>query len=100
VVAKAKLTGVTSHLWTVLGPAEQPEHGTRSDKYRAQTWWLCECRCGTRRPVARQSLQTGASRSCGCLVIANNRARTGTKRTAKAAGTARQTNRPTSLPAA
>lgn len=74
-VAKSELTGTTSNLWTVLGPGDPPERGTRSTRYRAQTWWLCECQCGKQRIVARQSLQTGASRSCGCLRDQANRAR-------------------------
>lgn len=31
------------------------------------TYWLCKCDCGNVTRVARQSLITGATRSCGCL---------------------------------
>lgn len=29
--------------------------------------WLCECECGTQRPVLHSSLTSGQSLSCGCL---------------------------------
>jgi len=28
--------------------------------------WLCECKCGTKKPVFIHSLKRGSSRSCGC----------------------------------
>lgn len=34
---------------------------------RAQAQWWCECQCGTRCLVARSSLLSGLTRSCGCL---------------------------------
>lgn len=40
--------------WKVLQPAG-PNH------------WLCRCSCGAQRRVAATSLNSGASRSCGCL---------------------------------
>lgn len=72
-VAKADLTGVISHLWEVLGPAEPPAH-ILSHAYRIQSWWRCHCRCGTEKIVSLNSLRTG-SRSCGCLRDAASRAR-------------------------
>ncbi len=35
----------------------------------AQTFWLCQCECGTKKVVSSHSLQSGTSKSCGCLKI-------------------------------
>ena len=35
--------------------------------------WNCVCECGTTKVVNGQSLRTGHSKSCGCLVIDTNR---------------------------
>lgn len=34
-----------------------------------QSLWLCKCDCGTERTVIRGSLQSGDSKSCGCLKV-------------------------------
>jgi hypothetical protein len=34
--------------------------------------WLCECACGESTTVTRPNLQSGHTRSCGCLVNAQN----------------------------
>jgi hypothetical protein len=57
---KLDLTGQTFHLWTVLKEARTPPGGKGS-------WWKCRCRCGTRRDISGSSLNSGASRSCGCV---------------------------------
>lgn len=36
-------------------------------KYLGHGKWLCECECGTRKPVDISSLVAGISKSCGCL---------------------------------
>jgi hypothetical protein len=43
------------HFWTAKHPADRPHY------------WLCECRCGTRREVLDHNLFHGRSRSCGCV---------------------------------
>lgn len=47
------LVGQRFGRWTVL--SERPG-------YR----WLCQCNCGTQRPVLSKSLKNGKSTSCGC----------------------------------
>ena len=49
------IKGTIFGAWTVLGI-----EGRRA--------WVV-CRCGTARLVALEALQTGASRSCGCLSL-------------------------------
>lgn len=44
--------------WTVLSCAEPSRYGTR---------WLCQCVCGTKRPVRTSHLRSRASKSCGCI---------------------------------
>lgn len=41
--------------WTVLSKSEK------------ESYWLCECSCGTKREVYAPSLKTGKSQSCGHL---------------------------------
>lgn len=53
------LTGKRFGRWTVL---KRDENKTTRDSY-----WLCQCSCGTTRSVVRQYLQDGTSQSCGCL---------------------------------
>lgn len=48
------------------------ERGPNAGK---ETRWVCECECGTRTLVYGLSLKSGATRSCGCLVVESNRAR-------------------------
>lgn len=51
------LTGKKFGRWTVL----QFSHSKNKIRY-----WLCECECGTVRPVRQLSLTSGRSKSCGC----------------------------------
>lgn len=50
----------TFSFWTVL--RSLPDY---KDKHRRK-FVLCRCKCGTIKPVARPSLTSGRSRSCGC----------------------------------
>lgn len=43
---------------TVVRRAGSDRHG--------KTLWLCQCGCGEQKLVARQHLQTGHVKSCGC----------------------------------
>ena len=55
------LTGKTFTNWRVIKRAENGGvNGT-------VTMWRCRCKCKTVRDVATTSLQTGTSKSCGCL---------------------------------
>lgn len=45
--------------WTVVDTAPPDEWG--------YTMWLCQCECGTTKPVSQSELLRGHSRSCGCL---------------------------------
>lgn len=45
--------------WTVLDEADRDNHGKRR--------YGCRCVCGQVRVIARSSLLTGNSESCGCL---------------------------------
>lgn len=38
----------------------------KRDKRKRKTWWLCECNCGKEVVVDGNSLETGATKSCGC----------------------------------
>jgi hypothetical protein len=51
---------------TVLerGPNGDPSPGKASGSTR---WW-CECICGTKKLVRRDSLLKGSVKSCGCLL--------------------------------
>lgn len=44
-------------MWTLL----QHAYGRKREEY-----WLCECKCGTRREVRLDNLLRGLSKSCGC----------------------------------
>ena len=46
-------------LWTVL--EFDSRYGASGSK------WLCQCDCGTRKSVIYRSLQSGSSKSCGCV---------------------------------
>ena len=52
------LTGKRFGRWTVVGP-----HEIRGKK----TYWRCLCDCGVERYVSAHGLNSGSSRSCGCL---------------------------------
>jgi hypothetical protein len=49
----------------------QVEHQVRSGKRYSQ--WLCQCRCGQTCKVLRVRIQTGHTRSCGCLASEANK---------------------------
>ncbi len=51
------LTAITFGEWKVVARAESS---------KPPTYWLCECTCGTVRPVSGKSLRRGVSTSCGC----------------------------------
>lgn len=55
------LTGEVFGRWEVVR-----HHGSAPGITGGAVWW-CKCECGTERPVKATSLQTGRSRSCGCL---------------------------------
>ncbi len=50
--------GQTYGRWTVL---QRTTDSTKS------SYWLCKCECGSQKDVFSGSLQSGRSRSCGCL---------------------------------
>ena len=49
-------------LWKVLG--EKDKNGWRRET------WLCQCKCGQTAKVLRVRIESGATKSCGCLRIA------------------------------
>ena len=49
------LTGRRFGRWTVLGKTD------------TRTMWECRCDCGTLRAVNAKNMQSGGSKSCGCL---------------------------------
>lgn len=61
------LTGKVFGRLTVVGISHKDAHGTY--------YWNCECACGNRKAVARTSLMSGRSKSCGCLSAELARAR-------------------------
>jgi hypothetical protein len=61
------LTGQTFSRWTV-----EECVGKTADNGRVALW-KCRCDCGNVKIVRSQSLRTGMSRSCGCLVTDTNR---------------------------
>lgn len=71
------LTGIVVGRLTVLGIAHRNVQGV--------FYWTCECECGNKTTVARNSLQQKVTRSCGCLARESAKARatthgmTGTK---------------------
>lgn len=63
-VTREDLTGQTFGRLTVLGPAE--DYVSPIGKHYAR--WLCRCECGKQVTVKGNSLKSGATRSCGCLL--------------------------------
>lgn len=56
-----ELIGQRFGRWTVIGPGTPTQTG--------RTRWLCQCDCGTEKPVCQSDLLAGTSRSCGCLIV-------------------------------
>lgn len=52
------LTGQVFSRWTVAGYA-----GKQGHKHK----WRCVCECGSKREIAGSNLESGHSKSCGCL---------------------------------
>lgn len=57
------LTGQAYGRLLVVGPA--PQRITREGKKR--NYWLCKCVCNTLREISTSTLNSGHTRSCGCL---------------------------------
>lgn len=57
------LTGQTIGNWTIL----RRYRNKKASDGKRKTKWLCQCACGTIRPVLAFSLNGGGSKSCGCL---------------------------------
>lgn len=57
------LTGKKFGRWTVL----KLSHIKRRSGGGDAIYWLCECECGTIKPVDEYHLNHGTSKSCGCL---------------------------------
>ncbi len=64
------LTGKRFGRWSVLSFHHRDGNYARH--------WLCACDCGTRKVVAQYSLHGGLSKSCGCLSVETNIARSTT----------------------
>jgi hypothetical protein len=63
----ADLTGQRFGRWLVISLHDRRCRGTRM--------WVCQCDCGTVRPVLSYTLKSGRSPSCGCLTLDRNRER-------------------------
>lgn len=57
------LTGRRFGRLVVLQQIPRPEYYADSC-----TWWLCRCDCGAEVKVRSMSLNSGNTRSCGCLM--------------------------------
>ena len=57
------LEGKTFGWLKVIAPAERPPEGSRKAR---GSWWLCRCRCGNEKIVARGYLVQKNVTSCGC----------------------------------
>lgn len=63
-VGRAKnLIGNKYGKWTVLYRIQNP------DTTKTRTYWLCQCECGTIKPVDAISLTNHRSFSCGCSLL-------------------------------
>jgi len=43
-------------------------------RHKGRSWWACSCACGNRNIVSGYELESGHTRSCGCLKIEQARA--------------------------
>jgi G:T-mismatch repair DNA endonuclease (very short patch repair protein) len=57
------LTGEKFGYFTVLYQVARPDHLFNSQ----HRFWLCRCRCGKKKVIDGNALQTGHTKSCGCL---------------------------------
>ena len=39
----------------------------RDQSNMSQVFWICECECGNKKSISRQSLISGRTQSCGCI---------------------------------
>lgn len=62
---KYDLTGQKFGRWTVLEKDlnYRKEHNLKNQ----ETYWKCQCECGTIKTIVRGNLINGKSKSCGCL---------------------------------
>lgn len=53
--------------WKVIGKG----NSRSSSKNKNMPFWICECTCGSniKREISENALQTGRSKSCGCLQL-------------------------------
>lgn len=58
------LTGLKFGRLTVIKQVDPPEHLRGKG---VGTFWLCRCICGNEKVIPRNSLVTGATKSCGCI---------------------------------
>ena len=56
---RSKLEGQKFGRWIVIQLADRDKNGN--------IYWLCKCVCGKEKRVRYSHLQSGASKSCGCL---------------------------------
>ncbi len=56
------LTGMKFGMWTAV-------------QYVGSHRWVCQCDCGTQRPVFKYNLTSGSSKSCGCFSFCDSRPR-------------------------
>lgn len=69
---KIDLTGKEYGIWLVIR-----EDGIDS---KGNKMYLCKCKCGVEKKVAKRSLLVGGSRSCGCIRSGVNRIKSGLSR--------------------
>lgn len=60
------ISGMKFGKLTAVSPVASNRHG----KVR----WLCRCECGGTREVLGNHLRNGSTKSCGCLIVATNKA--------------------------
>lgn len=72
------LTGKQFGRWTVIGLS--PKEGRK-------TYWTCQCECGNVKDIRSDILQSGQSKSCGCLKSEVSAANVSKNHTHKQSGT-------------
>jgi len=58
---KLELAGQKFNRWTVIREVEKPRNKP------SNSYWECQCDCGTIRVLSGNVVKTGHSKSCGCL---------------------------------